>query len=232
MNRGAKIGLILGGVVVAGLTTFLLVKRKKDKDAEEKQRKEDEQEAQELALKEVKATEIKGGSNEGKNKGYIVPKINFADQLSNPFKELKGKMLKAKKGGANIRNTKAVDNSFPTNLLKKIGSGSSVGTVLSEGYDDMQPKNRWFWVKLKTPCCGTFTNYTKAWVRADVVTFNKYKGKSSAEGDMDGMIEKYDTSYQLGAQVFPHSTWENPLNQAFSGMEGREFEPSGVLNDL
>ena len=62
---------------------------------------------------------------------------------------------------------------------------------------------RWFKVKLTKKIDGT----QYGWVRGDNVTFvpfPKKKPKSSFSGDF---VEKYDNSYQLGADVFPHSNW-------------------------
>ena len=54
---------------------------------------------------------------------------------------------------------------------------------------------------------------------------------SSAEGSM---IEKYSNNL-LGAEVFPHSNWMNPViqyNEPYSGADGEAFECGDMLNDL
>jgi hypothetical protein len=65
----------------------------------------------------------------------------------------------------------------------------------------MTPKMRWFKVKLTKKIDGK----QYGWVRGDNVTFVPFtKKKSSFEGNF---VQKYDNSYQLGADVFPHPNW-------------------------
>jgi hypothetical protein len=61
---------------------------------------------------------------------------------------------------------------------------------------------RWFKVKLTKK----IDDNQYGWVRADNVTFYPFtkKSKSSFDGSF---VERYDNSYQLGADVFPHSNW-------------------------
>ena len=60
---------------------------------------------------------------------------------------------------------------------------------------------RWFKVKLTKKIDGE----QYGWVRGDNVTFVPFtKKKSSFEGDF---VQKYNNTYQLGADVFPHSNW-------------------------
>ena len=97
---------------------------------------------------------------------------------------------------------------YKDNLLGKVSVGSSIGTIVSETYDDLVPKMRWFKVKLTKKIDGE----QYGWVRADNVTFVPFtKKKSSFDGNMS---EKYNTSYQLGAEVFPHSGWNLYTNRA------------------
>jgi|688.fasta_scaffold142687_2 hypothetical protein len=152
----------------------------------------------------------------------ISPVRNLDKVLNNPFSEIKGVLIyPAKKsndpvqghpyaeGFANIRETPEVNNAQGffidaniDNLLGKVSAGSSIGTIISEQYDDLTPKMRWFNVKLTTELDGE----KNGWVRGDNVTFKPFtkKKKSSFDG---AFVEKYDNSYQLGADVFPHSNW-------------------------
>lgn len=67
-------------------------------------------------------------------------------------------------------------------------------------------------------------DYEYGWVRADNVTFKKFPKKSSFSGfsGEDKFITKYDNSYQLGADVFPHSGWNLYSN----------FDSDNLKNDL
>jgi hypothetical protein len=51
---------------------------------------------------------------------------------------------------------------------------------------------------------------------------------SDIKNNFDGMTEFYDTSYQLGASVFPHSNWQ----EQYVGMNGQQFELDDELTDL
>lgn len=249
MDRRLKIGIIVTAIIGVGVTTALIIKKSKDKKKEEDRRKKADAEAKQRELELSLASEQSGQGVEPNdpNKGYVVPKRNRNGELLNPLSEIKGKMLypaidssdpsKGYLGGqgkATLRSSAEVNTGYWNNELKKFTSGDTpIGTVISDKKDNFDPPMRWFKVKLKKPCCGIITNYTEAWVRADVVTFRRYKKSSSFGGDdMDDMVEKYDTSYQLGADVFPHSNWMNPRSEMFSGMEGQEFEMSEMLNDL
>jgi hypothetical protein len=216
MNRGLKITLIVvGSLAVAGGITYAIVRsiRKKQK----------EKEAQEKELKETqKLEEINTGldSQQSTVDNKISPIRNLDKVLNNSFNEIKGvKLYPAKKsnnpaqghpyaeGFANIRETPEVNNESAwydpfDNLLGKVNAGSSIGTIISEQYDDMTPKMRWFKVKLTKKIDGE----QYGWVRGDNVTFVPFdkKKKSSFDG---AFVEQYDNSYQLGADVFPHSNW-------------------------
>jgi len=227
MNKKVIFGIIGVVVIGGGLTTFLLLKKKKDK--------EDEAESIRLAQEKAKAKkeleEQVSTSQVSSDNTTIVPKVdtkktpvrNSEQDVINSLSDIKGKKLypatmsdDAYKGHpyalgyTNMRTSAEVNTDsgwtdFSDNLIGKINSGSSIGTIIGESYDKLNPRHRWFKVKMSRPCCGTFTNYTKAWVRADTVTFNK--NLSSFDGG-EVPIEKYDTSYQLGASVFPHSNWD------------------------
>ena len=216
MNRGLKITLIVvGSLAVAGGITYAIVRSIR--------KKQEEKEAQEKELKETqKLEEINTGldSQQSTVDNKISPIRNLDKVLNNSFNEIKGvKLYPAKKsnnpaqghpyaeGFANIRETPEVNNESAwydpfDNLLGKVNAGSSIGTIISEQYDDMTPKMRWFKVKLTKKIDGE----QYGWVRGDNVTFVPFdkKKKSSFDG---AFVEQYDNSYQLGADVFPHSNW-------------------------
>jgi hypothetical protein len=215
MNRGLKITLIIAGsLAVAGGITYAIVrsvrKKKEQKEAQEKELQETQQ------LEEIN-TSLDSQQSTKDNK--ITPVRNLDKVLNNSFAEIRGvKLYPAKKsndpaqghpyaeGFANIRETPEVNNESAwydpfDNLLGKVSAGSSIGTIISEQYDNMTPKMRWFKVKL-TKKLGS---WEYAWVRGDNVTFVPFtKKKSSFEGDF---VQKYNNTYQLGADVFPHSNW-------------------------
>ena len=217
MNRGLKITLIVvGSLAVAGGITFAIVKsirkRKENKEAQEKELQETQQ------LEEINAGL---DSQQSTQDDKITPLRNLDKVLNNSFSEIRGvKIYPARKssdpaqghlyaeGFANIRTSPEVNNKSSwydpiDNLLGKVSAGSSIGTIISEQYDDMTPKMRWFKVKLTKKIDGK----QYGWVRGDNVTFVPFtkKGKKSS---FDGaFVQKYDNSYQLGADVFPHSNW-------------------------
>jgi hypothetical protein len=215
MNRGLKITLIIAGsLAVAGGITYAIVRTIRKNKEEEESLKKEEEETQQLE-------EINQGleSQESVKNDKIIPLRNLDKALNNSFSQIKGvKLLPAKKsndpaqghpfaqGYANIRTSPEVNNKSSwydpiNNLLGKINAGSSIGTIVSEQYDDLTPKMRWFKVKLTKKIDGE----QYGWVRGDNVTFVPFtKKKSSFEGDF---VQKYNTSYQLGADVFPHSNW-------------------------
>jgi hypothetical protein len=217
MNRGLKITLIVvGSLAVAGGITYAIVKnirkKKDDKEAQDKELQETQQ------LEEIN-TGLESQQSTKDNK--VTPVRNLDKVLNNSFKEIKGvKLYPAKKsndpaqghpyaeGFANIRTSPEVNNESAwydpfDNLLGKVSAGSSIGTIISEQYDDMTPKMRWFKVKLSKKIGGE----QYGWVRGDNVTFVPFakKGKKSS---FDGaFVQKYDNSYPLGADVFPHPNW-------------------------
>jgi len=217
MNRGLKITLIVvGSLAVAGGITYAIVKsirkKKENKKAQEKELEETQQ------LEQIN-TGLE--SQESTKDDKITPLRNLDKVLNNSFSEIKGvKIYPAKKssdpaqghlfaeGFANIRTSPEVNNKSSwydpiDNLLGKVSAGASIGTIISEQYDDMTPKMRWFKVKLTKKIDGK----QYGWVRGDNVTFVPFtkKGKKSS---FDGaFVQKYDNSYPLGADVFPHPNW-------------------------
>ena len=216
MNRGLKITLIIAGsLAVAGGVTFAIVrsvrKKKEEKEAQKKELEETQQ------LEEINTNLESQQSTQQNTK--VIPLRNLDKVLNNTFNEIRGvKIYPARKsndpaqghpyaeGFANIRETPEVNNESSwydpfDNLLGKVSAGSSIGTIYSEQYDNMTPKMRWFKVKLTKKLDGE----QYGWVRGDNVTFVPFtKKKSSFEGDF---VQKYNNTYQLGADVFPHSNW-------------------------
>lgn len=308
MNKALKISLIVGGSLVVAGAGFLIGK----KILANRRNKRDEEEAL-LKAKEELAS-LQAGLNfqqtglaesiDCSKKDRWIPQRDIKKDLSNPYSELKGiKLYVATKssdpekghkyglGYANVRNSAEVNNKTGTfdisnKIYKHTGSGY-IGTVVSETYDNQNPKHRWFKVKLskKREDCSGYTggvfgcdDVYYGWVRGDNVTFTgkdtgwseKCQIKSFCEGDgsitnaslksvlsneknnnprkfkqtcagvgvdlkvkdiknsFDGMTEVYDTSYQLGASVFPHSNWE----EDYIGINGQEFECENGLTDL
>ena len=216
MNRGLKITLIVvGSLALAGGITFAIVRSIRKK---KEQKEEQEKELQETQQLEEINTGLESQQSTQQN-SKVIPLRNLDKVLNNSFKEIKGvKLYPAKKsndpaqghpyaeGFANIRETPEVNNISAwydpfDNLLGKVSAGSSIGTIISEQYDNMTPKMRWFKVKLTKKLDGE----QYGWVRGDNVTFVPFaKNKSSFDGSF---VQKYDNSYQLGADVFPHSNW-------------------------
>lgn len=218
MNKGLKITLIVvSSIAIAGGITYAIIKsirkKKEEKESLEKELKETQQ------LEEINTgLETQQSTKDDK----ISPVRNLDKGLNNSFNEIKGvKLYPAKKssdptqghlyaeGYANIRTTPEVNNSqgiwdlWQNNLLGKISAGSSIGTIVSEQYDNMTPKMRWFKVKLSKK----IDNQQYGWVRGDNVTFFPFTKKSTKSSFNGAFVQRYDNSYQLGADVFPHSNW-------------------------
>ena len=220
MNKGIKITLIIvGSLAVAGGITFGIIKNKRKKNEKKEELKKELENSQ--ALEQIQE-ELESTQDTKKDDDKIIPLRNLDKVINNSFKEIKGvKLFPAKKsndpvqghnfgeGFANIRETPEVNNAWTTfydvidNLLGKVSAGSSIGTIVSEQYDDMTPKMRWFKVKLSKAIDGE----QYGWVRGDNVTFQPIKKKSSKSKFEGDFVQKYDNSYQLGADVFPHPNW-------------------------
>lgn len=220
MNKGLKITLIVvGSLAVAGGITYGIIKNKRKKNEEKEKLKKELENSQ--ALEQIQEG-LESTQDTKKDDDKIIPLRNLDKVINNSFKEIKGvKLFPAKKsndpvqghnfaeGFANIRETPAVDNSneylglWGDNLLGKVSAGSSIGTIISEQYDDMTPKMRWFKVKLSKEIDGE----KYGWVRGDNVTFQPIKKKSSKSKFEGDFVQKYDNSYQLGSDVFPHPNW-------------------------
>lgn len=210
-------------VLTAGIVASIKIINKRKRIEEEKKL----QEEKDKQLSQIVEQSESGQTQTATTSDRVVAKRDaFTKSITNAFTDIKGKKLyPAKKtndpaqghalalGYANLRTTPEVNTESAwydpfDNLIKKYSVGEEIGTVISEQYDDMNPKNRWFKVKMSKPCCGIFSDYTVGWVRSDNVVFRPYtKGKSSFDGNM---IQKYNTSYPLGADVFPHSNWMQP----------------------
>jgi len=229
MNRGLKITLIVvGSLVVAGGVTLGIVMRSKKKKKQEKE-----------VIKELEETKKLEEINKGLDSQQstvvapnvqtkIIPVRNLDKVINNSFAEIKGVTIyPASKsdnaesghpyaeGFANVRSSAEVNNISAwydpfDNLLGKISAGTPIGTIYSEQYDNMTPKMRWFKVKLTKKLDGNQYGY----VRGDNVTFKGFPKKGTKSSFGGNMVEKYNTSYQLGAEVFPHSGWNLYTNRA------------------
>ena len=232
MDRRIKIGLIiLGSVAVAGGVGYLIYQqvkksKKQEKELQEKENKEKENIADiEEGKQQIK--EVKAGNK-------VEPIRNIDKGINNAFNDLLGvKIYPARKssdpqqghpfaeGFATIRSSAEVNNSqgvfdfWRDNEIGKVtGGGVLIGTIQGEKYDNLSPKMRWFKVKLDGKQKNKFGE-SSGWVRSDVVTFRSFeKQKSNKKSGFTGnLIERYDTSYQLGAEVFPHSGWNIGSNR-------------------
>jgi hypothetical protein len=229
MNRGLKITLIVvGSLVVAGGVTLGIVMRSKKK---KKQKEEVIKELEETKkLEEInKGLDVQQSTVVAPNvQTKIIPIRNLDKVINNSFAEIKGVTIyPASKsdnaesghpyaeGFANVRSSAEVNNISAwydpfDNLLGKISAGTPIGTIYSEQYDNMTPKMRWFKVKLTKKLGGSQYGY----VRGDNVTFKGFPKKGTKSSFGGNMVEKYNTSYQLGAEVFPHSGWNLYTNRA------------------
>lgn len=222
MERKLKITLIIvGSLAVAGGITLAirqLINNKKNRKLELEKELADIQK-----LEEINAGLSGQATTTTTSNTTISPIRNLDKVLNNPFSDIKGVLIyPAKKsndpaqghpyaeGFANIRETPEVNNAQGwtydlniTNLLGKVSAGSSIGTIISEQYDDLTPKMRWFKVKLTTKLDGE----QNGWVRGDNVTFVPFKKKTKKSSFDGAFVKQYDNSYQLGADVFPHSNW-------------------------
>lgn len=226
MNKKLVFGII-GVVAIGGGITALLLSKKKKEEKEAEQIRTAQEKARAKKELEEKTRESQADSSSTKDVVRVdtkkTPVRNAEQDVINTLGDIKGKVLyPASKssdpykghpyalGYTNMRTSAEVNNDtgwtdFSDNFIGKITSPTKIGTITGESYDNLNPKHRWFKVKMSKPCCGTFSDYTTAWVRADTVTFNR--NMSSFDGD-EVPIEKYDTSNQLGASVFPHSNWD------------------------
>ena len=216
MNKGLKITLItVGSLALVGGITYAIV------SSVRKRRKAKEELEKELANTQ-QLEQINEGlqSQQTTSSDKVIPVRNLDKSVNNSFNQIKGvKLFPAKKsndpvqghpfaeGYANIRTSPEVNNESAwydpfDNLLGKVSAGSSIGTIVSEQYDNMTPKMRWFKVKLTKKIDGE----QYGWVRGDNVTFFPFtkKKNSGFEGDF---VQRYNNTYQLGAEVFPHSNW-------------------------
>ena len=87
---------------------------------------------------------------------------------------------------------------------------------------------------------GSITNSAMKTLLSNEKTNNPKKYKQTCAGvgvdlklsdiknSFDGMVQVYDTSYQLGASVFPHSNWQ----EDYIGINGQKFECDNGLTDL
>jgi len=234
MDRRIKIGLtIFGSLAVAGGIGYLIYRqvkkaKKQESEIEAKEQKEKEN------IKEIEQNEQQ---LQGQKAGSKVTAVRNIDKgINNAFGDIRGvKLYPARKSNdpsqghqfalgyvnvredASVNNEKGITDLWNDNILGKVeGGGQLIGTIVAEKYDDLTPKMRWFRVKLDSKLKSKFGKQY-GWVRSDAVTFRSFTKKSSSnkKSSFDGnMIEKYNTSYQLGAEVFPHSGWNLYSNNA------------------
>jgi type II secretory pathway pseudopilin PulG len=229
MNKGLKISLIVIGVAIAVSVPIIVINDRKKK---ERERKAKEQEALIQQNQQVDT----GYQEES---GFVVPVRNRNFEVINPYNEVRGKLLypainskdpsrgyEGAIGTASLRSSAEVNTGYWNNLIKTYSTGEAIGTVIGETKDNLSPSMRWFKVKMSKPCCGIISDYKEGWVRADVVTFRKYPKSSSFDGSM---IERYKTSYQLGAEVFPHPNWMLPNSYT---QVGQAYDIDDVIMDI
>jgi LPXTG-motif cell wall-anchored protein len=211
---------IIGGILLVGGASFFIYRKiKKKKEIKLLQEEEKLKEEQVKKLEE----ETQGTESEDTKAGdLITPKRNVDKGITNKFSDIRGiTLLPAKKsnnsveghqfalGFANIRETAEVNNErgildlWKDNLLGKVSAGATIGKLVSEKFDGLEPPMRWFLVKLTKPLDG----WTYGWVRSDAVTFKPFTKKSKFSSYLgEDMLVKYDNSYSLGGNVFPHTT--------------------------
>lgn len=177
MNKGLKIGLIVGGsLAVAGLGFFLgrklWIKAREKREEEERLNKQRE-ELEQIQLGLSTTQTGTATSVDCSKKDRWIPKRNIDMDIINPFSEIKGITLytaqksddpekghKYGSGYANVRNSPEVNTKTDTfdysNQIYTHYSGA-IGTIVDEAYDNQNPKHRWFRVKLASPkedCSG------------------------------------------------------------------------------
>lgn len=221
MNKKKLILFItLGALAIGGTAlTIFLVRRKKGKEIAKK-----DEELNKKALEEIQ-DKLSSQTKQSNVGDKITPQRDINKAIANNFRDIYGvKLYPAKKssnpsegqpnatGYTNVRSSAEVNTEKAwydpiDNLLGKVSSGEEIGTIATEKYDELSPPIRWFLVKLKKPLTKHGWTHEYGWVRSDYTTFKPFKkgSKSSFEGNI---IKKYDSSYQLGAEVFPHSYFD------------------------
>ena len=239
MDNRVKVGItIFVSLAVAGGLGYLVYRQvKKAKKQQDEILKKEKKEQENIDKIEQNQQQIQGQKEGDK----VIPVRNIDKGINNAFGDIKGvKVYPARKskdssqghefalGYANIREDAQVDNEkgisdfWMDNIIGKVeGGGQLIGTIVAEKYDDLEPKMRWFRIKLD-PALSKKFGKEYGWVRTDVITFraftkkkssNKKKPNKKKKSSFDGnMIERYNTSYQLGAEVFPHSNWNIDSN--------------------
>lgn len=179
--------LIVGSALLLsaiGVGIYLLTKPKAKDDDPEK-RKEDEKK------ENGNGSNPSGGNNNPNTPvitpsipGKVSPKFNAENELSNPYPQLKDRVLYPKRkamGGwdyTNVRSSPEVNTESAwydpfDNLITTINAGNPIGKVIGEQagvYNDYS--YRWFKVRLIKKV--GFWNTEEGYVRADTVTFAPY----------------------------------------------------------
>lgn len=235
---------------VRGISKYRKAKRQRKE--EEEQAILNQQSLQQIQNNLLQQEQSNQGGQTSQDSNYVIPIRDINKAITNPLSQIWGKTLYPAvksnnaelghpyaSGYANIRTDPAVNTAqgwttnewgFPYydgkhNGLGNINSPSSIGTIVAEAYDNFDPPVRWLQVKLSSVMEDWIgADYEYGWVRADNVTFKKFPKKSSFSGfsGEDKFITKYDNSYQLGADVFPHSGWNLYSN----------FDSDNLKNDL
>ena len=183
MNRGLKISLIIGGVIVGGTGGYLAyrsIKKKKDaerdkKRLEEENKKELEESIAELGTTSSGSTSTPSSTGKCQSK-FIKPIRNMEMDINNRYSEIKGITLypaqkssdpskghNYAKGYTTLRNSAEVNTKSGTfdysNKIGTVNNGSKIGTIIGEKYDNHSPNHRWFKVKLaeKSQDCSGWT---------------------------------------------------------------------------
>ena len=117
--------------------------------------------------------------------GLVSPSFNVEGELSNPYSQIKGRILypKAKGDGnglgyTNVRTSAEVNNDrgwwdFTDNLLTTISGDKAIGKVIGQTSSELNSYGyRWYkvWLMEKVG----FWGLNQGWVRADTVTFKPY----------------------------------------------------------
>lgn len=217
MNKALKITLITVGLLAVGTSTYFIaraIRRKNEREEEEEKQKEENKKELEQAIDNLNSQSSNGSANASCEQIFVKPDRNLNKDINNSFSDIKGVTLypalkssdpikghKYASGYTNIRNSAEVNNktsSFDvSNLIGKVSSGSPIGKIVAESYDDQSPKHRWFKVllaKKMEDCSGVTGGFfgcdeaTVGYVRADTVSF-KPINKTSKECQIKKMCQ-------------------------------------------
>lgn len=192
MTRKTKIILIiLGAIFVAGAigVTIYYLTSKNNQDEEGMEDKDLNPFVEPTSPRVTSpsgTTNVPTNTTTTTNSNQVKPRYDSEGQISNPFSEVKDRMLYPKRewaggwGYANVRSSPEVNTNQGwwdgyDNLITTIGERTPIGkakevqTKLLNGFP-----YKWYKVKLYKPVDGWFSDYTEGYVRADTVTFVPY----------------------------------------------------------